>query len=316
MTDHSSLLRRRSVLKAALGAAAAVSAGGLARSAVAQEAAPPAAMKGMVAVHDHGAVRIHDYQAPEDSVLVHSVLVEGPTSLVLFDAQLLIPYATEVAEYAASLGKPLERIVVSHTHADHWSGLQTVKDRFPGVPVFALGSVRDFIATTGDAVLANRAATPFGPLMAQAAVVPDEVLPVGAVTIDGVEYEFEEFADGEADHQLVARLPRQRTLLAFDLVYARNSHGFAENAEDLDHWAEILEALEAKEFDALLFGHGTGDRADIAATIEYVRGAKAAHEAAASPEEWAAAVKAAFPNRQHPGWADFTSLLMYGVIDP
>lgn len=307
-------LPRRAILRGALGAAAALSAGGLARAALAQVAAP--ALQGAVTVHDHGAVRIHDYQAPEDSVLVHSVIVEGPTRLVLFDAQLLTPYAAEVAEYAASLGKPLERIVVSHVHADHWSGLQTVLDRFPGTPVFALDSVREFVATTGDAVLANRAATPFGPLMAKVAVVPGEVLPVGPLTIDGVDYVFEEFADGESDHQLVATLPGQRTLLAFDLVHARDSHGFAENPEDLDHWAEILGELEAKDFDALLFGHGTGDRADIAATADYVRGMKAAHEASATPEDWAAAIKAAFPDRAHPGWADFSALLLYGVIDP
>jgi len=58
-------------------------------------------------------------------------MIEGPTAVVIFDGQLLLPYADEVASYVQTLGKPVERIILSHAHTDHWSGLQVLTSVSP-----------------------------------------------------------------------------------------------------------------------------------------------------------------------------------------
>jgi metal-dependent hydrolase (beta-lactamase superfamily II) len=80
--------------------------------------------KGTVVVSDYPNVRIHTYVSPPDGFLVNTQIVEGETSLVIFDGQLLNVYAAEVAAYASRLGKPVEQIIVSHGHPDHWAGLE------------------------------------------------------------------------------------------------------------------------------------------------------------------------------------------------
>jgi glyoxylase-like metal-dependent hydrolase (beta-lactamase superfamily II) len=70
-------------------------------------------------------------------------MIEGPTAVVIFDGQLLLPYASEVASYVQTLGKPVDRIILSHAHTDHWSGLQVLTERFSDARVFALDGVAD-----------------------------------------------------------------------------------------------------------------------------------------------------------------------------
>ena len=63
--------------------------------------------KGTVIVTDRSGVRVRTYIAPADGWLVNTQIVEGATKLIISDAQLLNPYAEEVAAYATSLGKPV-----------------------------------------------------------------------------------------------------------------------------------------------------------------------------------------------------------------
>lgn len=57
-------------------------------------------MNGTVTIIDKGAVRLHSYMAPEDSISVTTQLVETRARVMAVDAQLVLPYAREVVEYA------------------------------------------------------------------------------------------------------------------------------------------------------------------------------------------------------------------------
>ena len=65
-------------------------------------------------------MRVHSYMAPEDSVNVTTPLVETPARVIAVDAQFGLPYAREVVEYAKGLGKPLDRLIVSHAQPGHY----------------------------------------------------------------------------------------------------------------------------------------------------------------------------------------------------
>src|SRR3989440_12754827 len=85
-------------------------------------AAAPGRM-GAILVSQFGPVKIHSYLSPADGLQVNTQMIEGPNAVVIFDGQLLLPYAGEVASYVQTIGKPVDRIILSHAHTDHWAGL-------------------------------------------------------------------------------------------------------------------------------------------------------------------------------------------------
>src|SRR5262249_49156680 len=90
---------------------------------------------------------IHTFTAPEDGWRVTSHIIELPSQLIVVDAQYTLSHAREVARYAATLGKPLTRLYVTHYHPDHLLGAAAFD-----APLFALESVRDKISVAGDRV--------------------------------------------------------------------------------------------------------------------------------------------------------------------
>src|SRR6202022_99426 len=245
-----------------------------------KDASAPGRM-GAILVSQFGAVKIHSYLSPADGLQVNTQMIEGPNVFVIFDGQLLLPYADEVASYVQTLGKPIDRIILSHAHTDHWGGLQIVTERFPEVRVFALDSIADQGRARGPARLDGLRRT-YGDKAATKVTVPTETITEGLQRIDGVTYDFKRFVDGESDLQLAALLPEQKVLMAFDLVFSPNEHPFT-GANHFDHWMIVLERLKVLQgYDTITIGHDTpADRSAIDSTITYIKRAKEIHAASA-----------------------------------
>jgi hypothetical protein len=161
-------------------------------------------------------------------------MIEGPTAVVIFDGQLLLPYAEEVASYVQTLGKPVDRIILSHAHTDHWSGLQVLTERFPDARVFALDGVADQLRARGPARLDSLRRV-YGDRIATKVTVPTETITEGLQRIDGITYDFKRFVDAESDLQLAALLPEQKVLrehaeelLQAGMISARTKAALAE----------------------------------------------------------------------------------------
>jgi len=77
--------------------------------------------------------------------MVNTQIVEGRSSVVIFDGQLLLPYAEEVASYVKTIGKSVHRFILSHGHSDHWSRLQVLRQRMPAAEVYAVADVAELI---------------------------------------------------------------------------------------------------------------------------------------------------------------------------
>ncbi|MFD4599801.1 MBL fold metallo-hydrolase [Streptomyces sp. NPDC058464] len=201
-------------------------------------------MNGTVTVIDMGTVRVHSYMAPDDSLNVTTQLIETPARIVAVDAQYALAYADEVVAYAKGLGKPIDRLIVTHAHPDHFHGAA----RF-GAPVHALPAVRDQIVAQGDAQ------DPTGTLIPVTDVTPTVEISPGTEVIDGVPFVFEAVTGGEAADELVIRLPGHGVLVAQDLVY-HATHLFLGN-NDIDGWQKVLDTLAADtSYDTILAGHG------------------------------------------------------------
>jgi len=277
-----------------------------------KDAAAPGRM-GAILVSEFGPVKIHSYLSPADGFQVNSQMIEGSTAVVIFDGQLLLPYADEVASYVQTLGKPVDRIILSHAHTDHWSGLQVLTKRFPDARVFALDGVADQVRARGPARLDSLRRI-YGDKIATKVTVPTETITEGLQRIDGITYDFKRFVDAESDLQLAALLPEQKVLMAFDLVFSPNEHAFTV-VDHFDHWMIILESLKALQgYDTITIGHDTPvRRSAIDSTITYVKRAKEIHAASADAKTYGERLKAAFPDRQQAGWVDFSARLLYAA---
>ena len=266
---------------------------------------------GAILVSEFGPVKIHSYLSPADGLQVNTQMVEGPNAVVIFDGQLLLPYADEVASYVQTLGKPIDRIILSHAHTDHWGGLQVLTERFPDARVFALDGIADQIRTRGPARLDGLRRT-YGDKVATKVTVPTETISEGPQRIDGVIYDFKRFVDGESDLQLAALLPDQKVLMAFDLVFSPNQHAFT-GANHFDHWMIVLETLKALQgYDTIIIGHDKPvGRSAIDSTMTYVKRAEEIHAASADAKTYSDNLKAAFPDLRQAGFVDLSASYLY-----
>ncbi|GGM96708.1 MBL fold metallo-hydrolase [Streptomyces fuscichromogenes] len=212
-------------------------------------------MNGTVTVLDKGAVRIHSYMSPADTFHATTQLIETPARVIAIDAQLVPAYADEAVAYARGLGKPLDRLIVTHAHPDHYNGAA----RF-GVPVHALAQVREQIIARGDSRL------PGGLVIPVADVTPTVDLVPGTEVIDGVRFVLEAVSGGEAADELLVKLPDQGVLVAQDLVY-HDVHLYLGN-NDIEGWERALDLLAAQTgFDTVLAGHGLPTGPEIYADV-------------------------------------------------
>ena len=271
-------------------------------------------LNGTVQTYERGGVRIHTYISPEDGLLTNTPIIEGPDSLIIFDGQFFLPHAREAGAYAATLDKPVERIILSHIHLDHWSGLGILADQFPGAPVCSLGGVVDYLRKHAQGILDARR-TAFGERIPLHPTIPGVVMAEGRTTIGGVKFEFMRFVDAESAVQLVAIMPDQGVMLAFDLAFAPYEHVFTVTPH-FGNWVRILDLLEASSFDVVVSGHGSiTDRSALHATADYLRTGAEIYARAKGPAEYAERMKTTFPDRSHQGWIDLSASLLYSVID-
>jgi len=279
------------------------------------EQAMPVRSGGKVRVSEYGDVKVHTYISPSDGLLTNTQIVEGPTKLIVFDGQFFLPYAEEAATYIESLAKPVDSIVLSHIHLDHWSGLPVLAKRFPDTPICGIAGVGDYLRTNGQKILDARRPA-FGDCIPSHPPVLTGTLPEGDAWIDGVRFEFKRFIDAESALQLVALMPDQQTLLGFDLIFGPDDHVFTVMAH-FDNWIAILEGLNALPgYSRILSGHGEPTvHSAIGATIVYLRKAREVHAATGNPAEYASRLKAIFHNRQNAGWVDISASLLYEVVD-
>src|SRR6516165_9028476 len=161
----------------------------------------PVALKGNVYVSTYGQTEVHSYLSPPDGLMVNTQIIEGRSSVVIFDGQLHLPYAEEVASYIKMIGKPVDRFILSHGHSDHWSGLQVLTERFPAAEVYAIAGVAELIRLRGSKTL-ERAKRLYGDRAATRVTVPSRILEEGVQEIDRVVYDFKKFEDGESEAQL------------------------------------------------------------------------------------------------------------------
>lgn len=226
-------------------------------------------MNGKIIITEKGSVKIHSYISPEDSTLVTSHIVESKNELVLVDAQFIRPYAQEVKDYIEHLKKPLNRIIVTHSHPDHWFGLELFKN----VPIYSLKKTAQEIEELGDVIIKSKKPV-LGDLVTDSKTVPDHnIVPNTSETIDGVTYRYEKIDQAEAGVQLLIRLKDQNVLIVQDLGFNKVHLFIGQQA--FASWINTATQLSKESNNtSVLVGHGEPTTPNVFATnIAYLNDA-------------------------------------------
>jgi len=242
-------------------------------------------------VKDTGDVKIHTFISAEAFLANATHIIESPNALVVVDGQFVVPYAMMFRGYVNSLGKPIERVYLSHGHVDHFFGLGAA---FADCDIYALPEVIAFLEMAGEPTRAALAQV-YGPMVTETLAIPSNAVSAGTEVIDGVTYEHVVNTDAETDIQLALKLPDQGVYITQDLLYSGQHMYITPN---FNHWISILEGLEASEYETFLPGHGVpADKEEIRNNIKYLQFAKQAYAEAADAEAFKAALLEAFPER-------------------
>jgi glyoxylase-like metal-dependent hydrolase (beta-lactamase superfamily II) len=242
-------------------------------------------------VKDTGDVKIHTFISPDMFLANATHIIETANALVLVDGQFIVPYAMQFRGYANSLGKPINRVYLSHAHVDHFFGLGAA---FDDVDIYALPETISFLEENGESLRAARAAE-YGPFVADKVVIPNRAATPGKEVIDGVTYEVVANTDAETDFQLALKLPELGVYITQDLLYS-GAHLYI--TEHLDHWISILEDIRASNYTTFLPGHGLpADKAEIGQNIAYLKAAKKALAEVSDGESFKARMMEEFPTR-------------------
>ena len=244
-----------------------------------------------VTVFDHGKTRVHAYTAPESFAGNGLYVIEGDAALVVVDVGFGSPIAADLRAYVDSLGKSIDRVIITHEHPDHWLNLG---DAFPNAPAYSPPDTVSYLAANGQGMFDGFGST-LGPVAPTTFKAPDQALTEGDTTIDGVRYAFEFFEDAEAEQQVVIRLPDLDTIITGDLSY--NGYHLVLNP-NLSAWSTIATTLEKGSPAIVLPGHGAPtDTTVYGANVQYLTTASSLFEANPDdPDGFAAGLRAAYPN--------------------
>jgi len=177
----------------------------------------------------------------------------------LVDTLQLKTHADELRTYVDSLGKPLERIIITHIHPDHWMGAPS----FSGYPVYALEEVIGSINAMSDYFIGfHRSLHPDNTdeVIHKEKVVPTEILKEGILEIGGVQLNFIKVVNTESLVNLIVEIPAEKVLLAQDLIYHKVYAYFGDRTSygqySFDNWISALNNLKTKGYLHVFPGHG------------------------------------------------------------
>ena len=259
-----------------------------------------------VSVTDARGLKVHSVSAPMQAFANSTYIIETPNSLVLIDTQFLLPMAMDYRAYADSLGKPIERLIITHEHPDHFLG----SEAFADVPVYALAEVAIQIAAHGQKEVDEKQAE-MGDIIASSFVVPN-ILETGLIEIDGVYFQIDKVENAEAEVQAVVKVPGYGIVAVGDIVYS-GVHLILAGSPPT--WIEALQSLAASSelYPIVLPGHGNAptDADTYYANIEYLGVAGELMQTAENAADFKAGLVDAFPDLQMDAAIDFVTPFLF-----
>lgn len=198
-----------------------------------------------------------------DAWQANSFWIETDKSLVLIDAQLLKSDATKLAAAMKSTGKPLAAVFITHPHTDHFAGLAILKEKFGSFPVYASETTSKQMPIAMETFLNGGFAKAFGERVETRFVEPSNILgPLQVVTIDGIDFIFEDLGSGESAANSVISVPSQNWLFTGDATL-HHMHYYLGEGHSISVLNQLANIKQQYGSYVLYTGHGEPMPANI-----------------------------------------------------
>jgi glyoxylase-like metal-dependent hydrolase (beta-lactamase superfamily II) len=216
-----------------------------------------------------------------------------------------------LAEIRRHTDKPVTHVILTHYHADHIYGLQSLKAA--GATILAHQAAREYLNSETARLRLEASRTDLAPWIDKDThLVPADEWLAGEreMTIGGVRFQLKPVGPSHTPEDLVVYLPGEKVLFAGDLVF-RNRIPYVGQA-DSRQWIKALDALLAFDAAVILPGHGpvsTEARKDMQTTRDYLVHLRTVMgQAAKNMEPFDDAYKAA-------DWSRFEQLPLFRVAN-
>ncbi|GIO00413.1 MBL fold metallo-hydrolase [Brevibacillus laterosporus] len=246
---------------------------------------------------------------------VTSSLIEGPSEVLLVDAQFEKNNAEQLVKMIRETGKKLTTVYISHKDPDFYFGLSAIREAFPDVKIVATPATVEGIKAT-----IKLKSEFWGPIMKEnaptALIVPD-VLDGDKLTVDGQTVQVIGL-DGSDPSHTVLWVPSKKTILGGVPIYENLHVWMADNQtpESRDHWREILDRILALKPERVIPGHymnkSSEDVSNVTFTRDYIVEFEAAAKQAKNSAELIAAMQKAHPDLKNTSDLELSAQVIKG----
>lgn len=232
---------------------------------------------------------IHRVESTAGATPVNAYLVEGEGGVVAVDGTLTVSGGRELRERVRSIGKPLEALVLTHAHPDHYGGVGEAIAA-SDAPVIAVKGV-DEIIRRDDAMKEEILRPMFGEEWPAERVFPSQIVKDGTELAFGdIELAVRDLGPSESPHDSIWFLGEdRRTVFSGDQAY-NHMHSFLADGF-WEQWLANIEALSAELPPNTVLHPGHGDPAEPS-LLSWQRGYIERFLEAVHSADWADADKA------------------------
>ncbi|HUS30963.1 MAG TPA: MBL fold metallo-hydrolase [Kofleriaceae bacterium] len=229
------------------------------------------------------------YTATPTGFLVNSTLVSGEKEAILIDGQFSLADAHRLVAVIMESKKTLTTVYVTHSHPDHYFGLNVIKQAFPKVKIVATPAVVKEIQASWKGKV-KQWGPMYGALVPTQPVIPTP-LKGTTLTLEGQTLEIKQGV-GDAPDTTYVWIPSIKTVVAGDIVFRGVHPWTAEGkAEGRKAWIKTLDEISALNPEVVIAGHKDPKLDDKPAGVKQTRDYLEAFDAAVASSKSAAEVQ-------------------------
>jgi glyoxylase-like metal-dependent hydrolase (beta-lactamase superfamily II) len=204
------------------------------------------------------------------SLAANVVIIIGEESVILVDVPFTRADAYRVIAEILDIGKPLDTILVTHDHPDHFFGLDVTVTEFPNAKVIAEPSIAAEIGRSSP-IKFNRWSPMMGMNAPRFAYYP-KPYDGDHLMLEGHRIDLRGPIQGDHATCQYVWVPESRTLLANDILYNQVHLFLGEHLEpQYDAWLAAVDELEALKPETVIAGHRRPDLTDDSGAIDFTR---------------------------------------------